>query len=389
MTALTAARSLIPRRRCCFCQARGRWHAPMRAPTRMLRVSPRLLADTLALPDDPGADGTGPFRKLLNALIVIAAVTVRVPVIPSAECKLLPWLGRDSKTEYDGMRMSRMGAHDTRVVVYEREVASVVRERRLRGLLSPGASRAAAAAATAAAAAAAAAAGGESGAGLGKGGESAADADDADEDDVWDWAAHAADPTPTTSPTAAATAAAAAAAAAAEAAAEAPVPPVMCAPYFSAGDRCLDPAILSDYNLDQDLMYPSYSADSLDVTAGVSADADGFVGLVLSAARDGDLAKHKDTRVLWLEGDALGIGRVKNETESLLEALTFQEKRYLDEFYEWCGRAGIYNEGTPAAAPTQVRSRACDPTLACRVRVCDDPGDVFLRLAFEQVSRLQ
>lgn len=113
----------------------------------------------------------------------------------------------------------------------------------------------------------------------------------------------------------------------------------MCAPYFSAGDRCLDPAVLADYHLDQDLLYPSYSQGSLDVTEGIDdpeKDEGNFVGRVLGVARGGDLGRHNGTRVLWLEGHAASVLRVSSDSSSLLAAMTHDEKRFLDEFYEWC-----------------------------------------------------
>lgn len=322
-------------------QVRGRWQAPMRMPTRVLRVSPKLLTDTLAMAD-PGGDGTRPLRQLLKSLVVMAAVLVRVPVIPSVECSRLSWIGEEAWVmgNNKGQGYGRLGVNDKRVLVYQREVATVVRERRMRGVPSPAAAGAARA--------------------------DQSDAEDADADDEgllgghgWDWertveamrergASWAEDGDAGevrqrrallegSSPEGASA-----------------EPPVMCAPYFSAGDRCLDPVILSDFYLDQDLLYPSYTQGTLDVTEGIDPEHDAYKGnyveRVLKVAREGQEARHRDTRVLWMEGDARSVLRVSNETTSLLAALTYEEKRFLDEFYEWCGSGGRIRLPAPFAS---------------------------------------
>lgn len=290
-------------------QARGRWAAPVRMPSRVLRVGPRLLSAALALPDDPGGDGTGPLRQLLKSLAVLAAVLVRAPVVPAVECGRLRWAGTQPwvlSPEDEPNGYARLGVHDKRLVIYQREVAAVVSERRRRGVQAPAAARR----------------------------EGGAAADEDSDGDGWEWEEDAGGEAPGGD-------GAGGGAGGGEAAgggAGAGEPPVMCSPYFSAGDRCLDPVLLSDFHLDQDLRYPSYTQGTLDVTEGVDIEGGGLVARVLEAARRGDLAAHNGSRVLWLEGDAAAVLRVSRDARGLLGALTYEEKRYLDEFYEWCAR---------------------------------------------------
>lgn len=96
-------------------QVRGLWHGPVRAPMHMMRLSPALVAQALAV--DHG-EGDATLREVLKALMVLAAVTRRAPVLPAVACEALPWIGRSD--------VSRLDVEDGHWISYAREDGRVM-----------------------------------------------------------------------------------------------------------------------------------------------------------------------------------------------------------------------------------------------------------------------
>lgn len=181
----------------------GLWHDPRPAPQRLLRVSAGLARAAAAQPSDHA------YRRLVRALMVLAAVTDRVPVLPAFPCEAAPWIRRDA--------MSLHGVYDPHFFTYLRDPR----------------------------------------------GPSEGDN-------------------------------------------------VLCTPMMSKGNECTDMAVMSDFHLDRDVLYPSYSHDDLSVDgldAASGATPRGALSWVRYAL--GSAGADADARVLWLRGsDAAAAARI-------------------------------------------------------------------------------
>lgn len=184
-------------------QALGLWHAPRPTPERLLRVSHELARAAASQPSDRE------YRLLVRAVMLLAAMTGRVPVLPAFPCAAAPWMRRDG--------MSLHGFYDPHFFTY-------LRDNR---------------------------------------GESEGDN-------------------------------------------------VLCTPMLSKGAECTDMVVMSDFHLDSDVLYPSYSHDDLALEglgassgAATIADAVSWVRLAL-----GGVAAGGDARVLWVRGGAAEAARL-------------------------------------------------------------------------------
>lgn len=89
---------------------------------------------------------------------------------------------------------------------------------------------------------------------------------------------------------------------------------VMCTPALSAGEKCNDKVVMSDFHLDRDMLYPSYSHETLALNATAQGRAHFEAVDAFKTALAG-LGAGADARVLWLRGEPEAAVRLSGGDE--------------------------------------------------------------------------